>query len=208
MWSPSAKALLRSWDCEQWPLLGLHASWNQDMKWAEVPAGGSWSNPEALPLSPPPAHLSPHMDPWLKLAGLRAPTQARSAHLQPLGPVDGPQWPEHPQDSQDLHHIDGTGPGGVDGRVNHSCFWARRREGECMGVLEKVSHLQGPGAILGAGDLVSKSWEKNLPCVVSITMCCSRPFTQPRGCREAELHQTPATEDTLPNCSEPQFLYP
>lgn len=34
-----------------------------------------------------------------------------------------------------------------------------------MGVLEKVSHLQGPGAILGAGDLVSKSWEKNLPCV-------------------------------------------
>lgn len=105
------------------------------------------------------------MDPWLELAGLGAPAQARSAHLQPLGPVDGPQWPEHPQDSQDLHHVDGTGPGGVDGGVNHSCSWARRREGERMGVLEKVSHLQGPGAILGAGDLVSKSWEKNLPCV-------------------------------------------
>lgn len=75
-----------------------------------------------------------------------------------------------------------------------------------MGVLEKVSHRQGPGAILGAGDLVSKSREKNLP-LVSIKMCCSGAFTQPRGCREAELHQTLATEDTLPNCSEPQFLY-
>ena len=70
------------------------------------------------------------MDPWLTLAGLGAPAQAGSTHLQPLGPVDGPQWPEHPQDSQDLHHVDGTGPGGMDGGVNHSCSWARRREGE------------------------------------------------------------------------------
>lgn len=29
-----------------------------------------------------------------------------------------------------------------------------------MGVLEKVSHLQGPGAILGARDLVNKSRER------------------------------------------------
>ena len=76
-----------------------------------------------------------------------------------------------------------------------------------MGVLEKVSHVQGRGAILGARDLVNKSGEKNLPLVVSITMCSSGAFTQPRGCREAELHQTLATEDTLPKCSEPQFLY-
>lgn len=32
------------------------------------------------------------------------------AHLQPLGSVDGPQGPENSEDSQDFHHVDGTGP--------------------------------------------------------------------------------------------------
>lgn len=32
------------------------------------------------------------------------------AHLQPLGSVDGPQRPEHSEDSQDFHHVDRTGP--------------------------------------------------------------------------------------------------
>lgn len=31
-------------------------------------------------------------------------------NLQSLGPVDGPQWSEHTQNSQDFHHINCTGP--------------------------------------------------------------------------------------------------
>ena len=36
----------------------------------------------------------------------------RPSHLQAFGSVDGPERSEHPQDPQDLHHRDGTGPGG------------------------------------------------------------------------------------------------
>ena len=36
--------------------------------------------------------------------------RCRCADLQSLGSVDGPQWPEHSQNSQDLHHINCTGP--------------------------------------------------------------------------------------------------
>lgn len=40
------------------------------------------------------------------------------AHLQPLGSVDGPQRPEHSENSQDFHHVDRTGPAAESSAVN------------------------------------------------------------------------------------------
>lgn len=81
MWSPSAKALLKSWDCEWWPLLGLHASWNQDMKWAEVPAGGSWFQPRG-PAIVPAFHLT--WTPGWSLLGWGPPPRPGRLTFSPL----------------------------------------------------------------------------------------------------------------------------